>query len=74
MSPVACAARCTLHAADTLVRQGGDEFIVLLPGIVDGQQAEARARQFLKQLSPTPLHMAINLSARQFWLATWPRG
>ncbi|MBS1161123.1 MAG: domain S-box/diguanylate cyclase protein [Proteobacteria bacterium] len=37
--------------ADTLVRQGGDEFIVLLPGCADPRLAEARAEAFLAQLN-----------------------
>lgn len=39
------------HDEDTLVRQGGDEFIVLIPGLVDPAAAEARAQQFLDQLN-----------------------
>ncbi|HEX6734878.1 MAG TPA: EAL domain-containing protein [Azonexus sp.] len=43
--------RGILGAGDTLVRQGGDEFIVVLPEIVDGAAAEARARVLLEHLN-----------------------
>ncbi|KAB2916416.1 MAG: diguanylate cyclase, partial [Dechloromonas sp.] len=36
---------------DMLVRQGGDEFIVVLAGITDGETAEARAGEFLERLN-----------------------
>ena len=51
LQDVAGRLRGALGKQDTLVRQGGDEFIVLLTGIVDGQQAEAHARLFLEHLN-----------------------
>ncbi len=51
LQDVAKRLRLATQAADTLVRQGGDEFIVLIPDITDCQQAEARAQQFLEQLN-----------------------
>jgi diguanylate cyclase (GGDEF)-like protein/PAS domain S-box-containing protein len=40
-----------LGKGETLVRQGGDEFIVLLTDIGDGEMAEVRARDFLEHLN-----------------------
>jgi predicted signal transduction protein with EAL and GGDEF domain len=38
----------TLRPYDSLVRQGGDELIVLLPGLADAQEAEGIARRLLE--------------------------
>lgn len=51
LQDVAARLRKALGEQDTLVRQGGDEFIVLLTGIDDGAQAEACARDFLEHLN-----------------------
>jgi diguanylate cyclase (GGDEF)-like protein/PAS domain S-box-containing protein len=51
LQDVAGRLRGALGRADTLVRQGGDEFIVLLTGIGDGAAAEARAHDFLHRLN-----------------------
>ncbi|WP_310494769.1 putative bifunctional diguanylate cyclase/phosphodiesterase [Dechloromonas sp.] len=51
LQDVAGRLRGGLGPLDTLVRQGGDEFIVLLTGIASGATAEARARDFLERLN-----------------------
>ena len=51
LQDVAARLRRALGRQETLVRQGGDEFIVLLTGIGDGTSAEARARDFLERLN-----------------------
>ncbi len=51
LQDVAGRLRGALGPSDTLVRQGGDEFIVLLTGISDGATAETRARDFLERLN-----------------------
>ena len=44
-----------VREGETLARQGGDEFIVLLPGIAGREAAETRARALLELLE-TPFH------------------
>ena len=51
LQDVAGRLRGGLGPLDTLVRQGGDEFIVLLTGIASGATAETRARDFLERLN-----------------------
>jgi diguanylate cyclase (GGDEF)-like protein len=51
ISQVACAA---LRASDSLIRFGGEEFVVILPS-TDMQQAETIANEILKALRASPL-------------------
>jgi len=51
LQEVAQRLRTVTRPEDTLVRQGGDEFIVLLPGLAEPQAAAARAQLFLDQLN-----------------------
>ncbi len=51
LQEVASRLRTVTRDEDTLVRQGGDEFIVLMPGQLDPAAAEARAQHFLDQLN-----------------------
>jgi len=51
LQEVAARLRTVTRQEDTLVRQGGDEFIVLLPGLNDPVAAEAQAQRFLDQLN-----------------------
>jgi diguanylate cyclase (GGDEF)-like protein/PAS domain S-box-containing protein len=61
-----------LEEGETLVRQGGDEFIALMPGIAGREAAEARARALLELLE-TPflvdgnhLHVGASLGLSLF--------
>ena len=43
--------RSGIRAGEALVRQGGDEFIIVLPNVGDGDAAETRAGEFLARLT-----------------------
>jgi len=48
--------RGAIRAGDTLARQGGDEFLVLIDGLVDSGEAEAIARKLVDAIA-LPVHI-----------------
>jgi diguanylate cyclase (GGDEF)-like protein len=50
LQEVATRLRTTIRSEDTVVRHGGDEFIILLPSITDSQEAKVVAQKILNEL------------------------
>ncbi len=42
---------CCLREVDTVARLGGDEFALILPGLTDGNEAQALARRLIEAIS-----------------------
>jgi len=51
LQEVATRLRTTIRSEDTVVRHGGDEFIILLPSITDSQEAKVVAQKILNELT-----------------------
>ncbi len=54
LKQVASLLQASIRSADLVIRQGGDEFIILLPGAVPEKNAEEVCRRLLEQFS-TPI-------------------
>ncbi len=66
--------RSALRAGDTIARVGGDEFVILVPGVVEESDAKIVARKVLDALAaPIVLGSAKLDAAASIGLALYPR-
>lgn len=55
--------RASVRASDTVVRQGGDEFVILLPDVSDASEAEIVARKILSAFDSPVTVLGLELDA-----------
>jgi diguanylate cyclase (GGDEF)-like protein len=64
--------RASVRDGDIIGRWGGDEFVILLPGVDSGSTARARAGRVTTELSSTPLVGDVGVTA-SLGVALFPR-